>query len=127
MNSEISTLLNWTKSNKLTINTEKTHCIIFSLKKQLIILSKDIILNNTPLQRKGATKFLGVHIDSKLSFKDQLAYIKPKIAKSVGILNKIKNKHKLPSEILITLYHTLICPYLNYGIEVWGSTFSFLN
>ena len=125
MNAEITKILNWSNSNKLTINTEKTHFLIFSLKKQPITLSKTITLNNIPLQRKEATKFLGVYIDCKLTFKDHLTYIKPKIAKSIGILNKVK--HKLATKTLITLYYTLICPYLTYGIEVWGSTFTSLT
>ena len=122
MNSEITKILDWTKSNKLTINEEKTHYIIFSLKSQTNNPSKEIMLNNSPLQRKEVTKFLGVYIDRKLTFKDHLIHIKPKIAKSIGILNKVK--HKLPTQTLITLYYTLICPYLTYGIEVWGSTAS---
>ena len=35
-------------------------------------------------------------------------------------MNKLK--YSIPGRILHTLYCTLITPYLNYGILIWGST-----
>ena len=35
-------------------------------------------------------------------------------------MNKLK--HSIPHCILRTLYCTLILPYVNYGILIWGNT-----
>ena len=46
--------------------------------------------------------------------------MKNKIAKSNGILYKIRNF--LDRKILTHLYNSIVCPYLIYGIEVWSNT-----
>ena len=46
--------------------------------------------------------------------------MKNKIAKSNGILNKIRNF--LDRKTLSHLYNSFVFPYLIYGIEVWGNT-----
>ena len=47
-------------------------------------------------------------------------YMKNKIAKSNGILYKIRNF--LDRKTLSHLYNSFVFPYLIYGIEVWGNT-----
>ena len=42
------------------------------------------------------------------------------ISRNIGIINKVK--FFLPTSSLLMLYSTLILPYLNYGIIVWGNT-----
>ena len=48
-------------------------------------------------------------------------YIKPKIAKGNGIVNKARRF--LKTETLLTLYYSFIYPYFNYALEVWGDTY----
>ena len=64
-------------------------------------------------------KFLGVYIDAKLNWEKHLNYIRKKIAKGIGIIVKARNY--LKSTSLLTLYYSFVFPYVNYGIEVWGS------
>ena len=66
------------------------------------------------------TKFLGVIIDNKLRWSDHINYIKNKISKSIGIINKTRNF--LNKNTLRNLYYTFIYPYLIYCIEIWGNT-----
>ena len=40
--------------------------------------------------------------------------------RNIGAINKVKQS--VPNRILHTLYCTLILPYLNYGILIWGNT-----
>ena len=47
-------------------------------------------------------------------------YISGKIAKSLGILKKVK--HSLNRKTLVMLYYTLIYPYLSYCHLIWGKT-----
>ena len=46
--------------------------------------------------------------------------MKYKIAKSNGILYKIRNF--LDRKTLTHLYNSYVFPYLIYGVEVWGNT-----
>ena len=63
-------------------------------------------------------KHLGVSIDHKISWKNHISFSHNKISRMVGILHKVK--HLLRNEILVTLYYTLIYPYLHYCNAVWG-------
>ena len=51
-------------------------------------------------------------IDQHLTWNDHINYVANKIAKTTGILNKTHNFLKIDT---ITLYNTLIYPYLYYG------------
>ena len=47
-----------------------------------------------------------------------ISLTKQKLARISGIMNKLK--FFLPKNHLITLYNSLVLPYLNYGILLWG-------
>ena len=69
------------------------------------------------------TTFLGIIIDSGLTWKNHIKSISTKIARGVGILSKLK--HSLPKHVLRSLYFTLIYPHLTYCMTVWyGTTYS---
>ena len=73
---------------------------------------------NEKIEQVEYTKFLGVILDEKLTWRNHMQYIKGKIAKNMGIITKarkIVNKEKL-----LTVYYSFIYPYLNYSITAWG-------
>ena len=67
------------------------------------------------------TKYLGIYIDEELSWKYHINHIASKISKMTGIMAKAR--YHLTSKILLTLYHIMIYPYLNYCNIIWGSTY----
>ena len=71
------------------------------------------------ISRVSSAKFLGIYIDENLNFHEHVGFLATKIAKTVGILNKVK--YFLPKFVLHKLYNSLIEPYIRYGIEVWGN------
>ena len=81
---------------------------------------KDIIIGGNKIEYTNNTKLLGVIIDRKLNWVDHIIYINNKIAKSIGILYKIR--HFLDKQTLKNLYFTFVYPYLIYCIEIWGNT-----
>ena len=86
----------------------------------------NVILDNTALERVKYTKFLGVLIDDCLTWKNHIDCISKTISRNIGVMNKLK--HFVPNRILHTLYCTLVLPYLNYGVLIWGDTCkSYLN
>ena len=64
-------------------------------------------------------KYLGVIIDSKLSWIQHISYVKSKISKDIGIMYKARNY--INKNALLGLYHSYIYPYHIYCIESWGS------
>ena len=74
------------------------------------------------LKQVKSIRYLGVHIDSYLTWKCHLQHITKKIKRSVDILAKIR--HYVPISKLLQLYYTLIYPYLTYALTTWGNTYA---
>ena len=64
-------------------------------------------------------KYLGLMIDSNISWKFHIESICHKISKSIGIIAKIR--HYVLRHVLLSEYNSLIVSYLTYGICAWGN------
>ena len=72
--------------------------------------------------------YLGIFINSNLSWENHIDYIYNKIIKFVGIFYKIR--YKLTFEISKMIYYAFVHPHLIYGtgIEIYGNTYTkYLN
>ena len=118
INAELLNILQWIQANKLSLNLQKTNYMLFS--NSLDSLPSDIIFDNTPLKHVPLTKFLGITVDDKLSWKPHIDNICKIISRNIGVINRLKLY--LPQSSLFMLYSSLILPYLNYGLLVWGNT-----
>jgi len=67
-NTELHNLANWFIANKLTLNPAKCNYMLFGNKVKNLS-DPDIFLNGIKLKRTDSTKFLGVFIYDKLSWK----------------------------------------------------------
>ena len=108
----------WLQANKLTLNTDKTHYMVFH-RARIKSKTGKISIRNNAIDEVKSTKFLGVTIDDKLKWTEHIQYIKNEISKSNGILIKIKPD--LDKVTLRNLYFTFVYPYLIYCVEVWGN------
>ena len=122
MNIEIKGVTEWLTINKLSLNIDKTHFMLFKTRNKSIELKGDLIINGVKISRVEKTKFLGVYIDSSLLWRDHIHYIEGKVARSIGAI--IKARKVFNQDTLRTLYYTFLYPYFNYCIEVWGNTYS---
>ena len=64
------------------------------------------------------TKFLGVLVDQKFTWKRHVLYISSKISRTLYLLNRLK--YKLSQSSLLSLYNSLVYPQLNYCNILWG-------
>ena len=120
LNVELDSLCTWFKSNKLSLNTQKTFYMIFhrARLKSIDGMNNDVIMDNNALIKVNSIKYLGVIVDNKLNWIDHITYVKNKISKGLGIMYKARRY--LHKSSLRNLYHAYIYPYLTYCIEVWG-------
>jgi hypothetical protein len=118
MNLELVKITQWLSANKLSLNIKKTNFMFFTTSKNYKTLTEKIFINGEEITRVESTKFLGVIIDEKLTWQGHIQYIKGKISKTLGIF--YKTRKILGSKTLLTLYYSMIHPYLIYCIEVWG-------
>ena len=117
VNSELKKVTQWIRANKLSLNLQKTKYMFFS--NSLEDLDTGIVLDNTLLERVPHIKFLGITVDDKLSWRPHITNISTIISRNIGIINRLK--FHIPLSSLLTLYFSLILPYLNYGLLAWGS------
>lgn len=112
-------LQSWFISNKLSLNLSKTKFIIFGNKH----FSMDIklVLDGKMIERVKETKFLGVIIDEKINWKAHIKLVHSKVARSIGVISKVK--HSLDTRSLQLLYNSLVTPYLSYCAVVWGNNY----
>ena len=87
---EVCLLQNWVNANELTINFEpdKSCNTVFkpTSKKKLPDSYKDgLILHNSVSQYWEHTTYLGIILDGKLSWKEQITELNKKIVKYTGI------------------------------------------
>jgi len=119
MNQELETLLLWLHANKLSLNVKKTHYVIFKPGRKVVTPTRNICINNKIVQEELSTTFLGVVLDSKLSWNLHIHKIKMKMSKNIGVL--LKARRVFNSSTLLTLYYSFVYPYISYCIEVWGN------
>ena len=120
VNNELRGVMQWFKTNRLSVNLKKTNFVMFGSPSKIRKLRKcEIFLDNINISRTNTAKFLGVIIDETLSWKNHINYIKGKISKNIGIIKRLK--YKLPEKTLNTLYNTLVFPYLNYCNIIWAN------
>ncbi len=85
-------------------------------------VSVQIKIDNVIIKKVEETAFLGVIIHEKICWKPQIKNVCSKIAKSVGVMRRVK--HILNFKSLLLLYYAFVFPYLNYCVEVWGNTYN---
>ena len=95
--------------NKLSLNESKTKYMIFT-KRKYSSCPTILTINDTVIERVNNIKFLGVVLNDRLNWQDHKLYIRAKISKNIGILNKCRKILKLND--LIPLYNSFILPYL---------------
>ncbi len=120
-NTVLGDLHKWLKANKLIINAQKTKYMIFG-PKHYNTENHYLSINNQEIERVTngkSIKFLGIHLDENLTWKNHTKSINSKIAIASFSLNRVKNI--LPKNILIQLYYTLVHPHLIYNILAWGN------
>ena len=121
VNSELNKLFLWLNVNRLLLNIDKTNFIVFHPYNKPIKKRITIKINNKAIKEKEYIKYLGVLIDSTLSWKQHVSNISKKIPRSIGIMYKLRPF--LPLNALKNVYYSLIYSHIVYAIEVWGFTF----
>ena len=118
LNNNISKIYHWLCANRIQINCNKTKYMLYSYRGINSLLG-EITMGGSQIGSTDCTRFLGVFLDNKLTFKNHIDHISSKMSQSIGVLSKL-NKF-LPRNILHSLYFALVHPYISYSIEAWHS------
>jgi len=80
----------------------------------------EVYLNNKHLRQVTAMKYLGIIIDNKLTFREQITHVTEKCRKIFALSKSEKPNGGLSHKSLKTLYTGGIQPLLLYGAPVWA-------
>ena len=68
---------------------------------------------------KAFSKYLGILVDNKLSFSNQIALIKTKLGRHCGVVSKMR--YCVPKPVKIIYYNSNFKPVIHYGrLLVYG-------
>lgn len=115
----INSLVEWVGANGLALNIKKTNYMLFSRSRNI---NQDYFtpkIANIPIERKQVARFLGVLVDDKLTWTHQIAAIKSKMSKYVGVIFKLKGI--LPLSVRLAIYNSFVQSHLNYCSLIWGT------
>lgn len=117
----VNNLAKWADQNGFKFSTEKTAFVCFSLKRG-VPLEPSLTLYGLPIPMKNVHKFLGLIVDSKLSFIPHIKNLKVKCIKSLNILKVLSHVSWGADRLsLLHIYRSLIRSRLDYGCMVYGS------
>ena len=118
MNKELVKLYEWLSINRLSLNISKTNFVIFApINKRKATVT--ILINKIAIDEVQHVKYLGVLIDSQLTFKYHIEEMNKKVSRAIGVLYKLRPF--VTSKIVTNVYYAIIYPFLLYGIVVWGN------
>ena len=116
VNKELKNLHLWLSVNRLALNIEKTNFVIFHPFNKPLKYNVTIKIHKKAITEKQSIKYLGILIDSTLSWKDHITNLSKKLSRSIGILYKLRPFVNL--KIMKNVYHALFYSHLVYSIHV---------
>lgn len=124
--------LRWWFTTHLMVMSPKTKYIIFNISRTTSFVSSikyheitcSLNLHDCKcrdLEQVESIKYLGLWVDSRLTWKEHLQYLKSKLVKYIRIFYMLRivcNK-----QLMRSIYFAFINSKIEYGIEVWGGAY----
>ena len=124
LNNDLTKITKWAFQWKMSFNpdiSKQAHEVIFS-RKRSVSSHPPLTFNNIPVAQTNSQKHLGMQLDKKLNFEEQLKKVESNVNKTIGIIHKLQNV--LPRSALLTIYKSFIRPHLDYGDIIYDKAFN---
>ena len=121
MNKELKKVDKWLIKNRLALNVDKSHFALFYSSSNIPYSKIRIKIKNKRITEENDGKFLGVLLDSTLSWKPHITELSKKLSKTIGIFYKLR--HYATADVLKLLYYSLLYLFLIYGSSLWGMAY----
>lgn len=122
VNNDMAKMFDWLSGNKLVLNSDKTVFLLFKQKNKADI-HPSIRIKDIRLTRASTTKYLGIILDDRLSFK---LHIDDMCKKVNAITGAIRRCPKLPINIGKLIYNSFILSRIVTNIIVWSICSAYL-
>jgi hypothetical protein len=125
IDTNITQLTEWFSVNKLKLNAKKTVCLSYQLSHMTRPVLPNISINRKVCNFEDSVKFLGIHINSKLTWNEHISHLSKQLAKATHMIRTLVEI--LDQQIIISLYYSIFHSYLRSGIAFWGSSIVIRN
>jgi len=119
INRNIIKVKEWLKSNSLSLNTDKSDFLHFRMKNNQTY-DFQTSYESRQSQKAQNIKFLGIIIDSNLSWKQHINDIIQKLSKACFAIRSVKPFMSL--EVMRFICFSYFHCVLSYGIKFWGNS-----
>lgn len=109
----------WLQKWRIKVNEVKSTHVTFTLRKGTC---PPVVLNNTQLPQNECVKYLGVHLDRRLTWQKHIftkrKQLGLKLSKMYWLMGRSSD---LSMENKLLLYKVILKPIWTYGIQLWGT------
>ena len=77
------------------------------------------MISGEPIEEKPSIKYLGIHIDNKLKWREHKKGVVSKVTRAIAMIRHTKNF--ISRHTLKMLYQGLVEPYFKLCCSVWGT------
>ena len=125
LNNYLTKIKKWAFQWKMSFNpdiSKQAHEIIFS-RKRFVSSDPPLTFNSITVAQTNSQKHLGIQLDKKLNFEENLEKVESKVNKTIGrIIRKLQNV--LPRSALLTIYKPFSRLQLDYGDIIYDKAFN---
>ena len=114
LSQEINCVRDWFSSNKLTVNPEKCEAMCFGFGKP-----DTYKIGVSELNYKAFCRYLGIHLDKKLFFREHIDYVVKKLNKFCGLIYRVR--HIYSRKCLLMFFNSFAESVICYGLLVYSS------
>lgn len=118
-NADLTKVSHWFRNNKLTLNVSKTNYLVFSSPTKTQSYQVNLKMDDILIKKIDEYKYLGVTLDSALSFKQHITCMCNKLTLYCFVLVRVRCY--FPLHILKIIYYIFHC-HITYCVETWGVT-----
>ena len=119
LQSDLNNLITWSETWQMKFNPQKCETMRISrISTQPQTIPHNYHINSTPLTPVQTVKYLGIHIDDKLSF---TTHVKEVCKKATNVLHLLmRSLKKANSKTRETAYKSVCRPILEYATIIWS-------
>ena len=122
VNADLKHLVNWLNANKISLNVKKTEMVIFKSKQKKFEGDLKIKLCGKRLYPTESVKYLGVKIDTNLTWQHHVNDLSIKLNRASAFL--FKSRKCVSPKILRSIYFAIFGSHLSYCSLFWTQNFS---
>ena len=117
LQSDLNKLVVWSEKWQMAFNASKCFLLRGTRSRDNVVNCTYTMMGQPITSVTRRHKYLGVELDSKLTWNEHISAITGKANSSLSFLRR--NLYNCPEQIKMQAYHSLVRPHLEYAFSVW--------